>query len=120
LLQRLNALRIQNGLPTVTLNSALTAAAQRHSQDMAKTGNISHTGSDGSAPEQRLRAAGYPGGAGEEAIYGGRAAVDDAWYFWTTDRGHANMLLKPEYTTVGIAVVSVGDRNYYTMVFGKP
>jgi uncharacterized protein YkwD len=120
LLQRLNALRIQNGLPTVTLNSALTAAAQRHSQDMAKTGNISHTGSDGSAPEQRLRAAGYPGGAGEEAIYGGRAAVDDAWYFWTTDRGHANMLLKPEYTTVGIAVVSAGDRNYYTMVFGKP
>jgi uncharacterized protein YkwD len=120
ILQRLNTLRAQNGLQPVALNSALTAAAQRHSQDMAKTGNISHTGSDGTTPEQRMRAAGYAGGTGEEALYGGRATVDDAWYFWTTDKGHANMLLKPEYTTVGIAVVNVGDRYYYTMDFGKP
>ena len=120
LLRRLNDLRIQNGLKGVSLNTALTAAAQRHSQDMAKTGNISHTGSDGSTPEQRQRAAGYVGGTGEEAIYGGRATVDDAWYFWTTDRVHANILLKPEYTVVGIAVVNVADRYYYTLDFGKP
>ncbi len=120
ILQRLNLLRAQNGLQPVALNSALTTAAQRHSQDMANTGNISHTGSDGTTPEQRMLAAGYTGGTGEEAIYGGRATVDDAWYFWTTDRGHANMLLKPEYTVVGIAVVNVGDRYYYTMDFGKP
>jgi uncharacterized protein YkwD len=30
------------------------------------------------------------------------------------------MLLKPEYTAVGIAVVNVGDRYYYTIDFGKP
>jgi uncharacterized protein YkwD len=118
--QRLNNLRVQNGLQTVGLNSALTAAAQRHSQDMAKTGNISHVGSDNSTPEQRMKAAGYTGGTGEEAVYGGRATVDDAWNFWTTDRGHANMLLKPEYTLVGIAVVNAADRSYYTLVFGKP
>ncbi|HTP07794.1 MAG TPA: SH3 domain-containing protein [Anaerolineae bacterium] len=120
LLQRLNELRKQNHLQPVSLNSALTAAAQRQSQDMAKTGNISHTGSDGTTPEQRMRAAGYTGGTGEEAIYGGQATVDDAWYFWTTDRVHANILLKPEYTVVGIGVVNVGDRYYYTMDFGKP
>jgi uncharacterized protein YkwD len=120
LLRRLNALRLQNGLQTISLNTALTSAAQRHSQDMAKTGNVSHTGSDGSTPEQRMRAAGFPGGIGEEAIYGGRSSVDDAWYFWTNDRVHANMLLKPEYTVVGIAVANAGDRSYYTMDFGKP
>jgi uncharacterized protein YkwD len=120
ILQRLNVLRAQNGLSPVALNSALTTAAQRHSADMAKTGDISHTGSDGTTPEQRVRAAGYTGGTGEEAVYGGRATVDDAWYFWTTDRTHANMLLKPEYTAVGIAVVNVGDRYYYTIDFGKP
>ena len=87
---------------------------------MAKTGNISHTGSDGSTFAQRVQAAGYTGGAGEEAIYGGRATVDDAWYFWTTDRAHANILLTPEYTVVGIAVVNAGDRSYYTLDFGKP
>jgi len=120
LLRRLNDLRNQNGLQTVSLNTALTVAAQRHSQDMAKTGNVSHTGSDGSTSAQRQRAAGYTGGTGEEAVYGGRATVDDAWLFWTTDRGHANMLLKPEYTAVGIAAVNVADRTYYTLVFGKP
>lgn len=120
LLQRLNALRVQNKMKTVSLNSALTAAALRHSQDMAKTGNISHTGSDGSTAEQRMRAAGYTGGTGEEALYGGRATVDDAWYFWTNDRLHANILLNPEYTAIGIAVVNAGDRYYYTMDFGKP
>ena len=120
LLRRLNEFRNQNGLQPVSLNTSLTAAAQRHSQDMAKTGNISHTGSDGSTPEQRMRAAGYAGGTGEEAVYGGSVTVDDAWYFWTNDRVHANMLLKPEYTVVGIAVVNAADRYYYTMDFGKP
>jgi uncharacterized protein YkwD len=120
LLQRINRLRDENKLRVVSWNTQLAAAAQRHSQDMAKTGNISHTGSDGSTPEQRQRAAGYTGGTGEEAIYGGRATVNDAWSFWITDRPHANMLLRPEYTTVGIAVVNVADRYYYTLVFGKP
>ena len=69
---------------------------------------------------QRMRAAGYAGGTGEEAIYGGRATVDEAWYFWTTDRAHANMLLTPEYTVVGVGVVNVADRYYYTIDFGKP
>jgi uncharacterized protein YkwD len=120
LLSRLNTLRLQNKMNTVSLNSALTAAALRHSQDMAKTGNISHTGSDGSTPNQRIQAAGYNGEAGEEAIYGGRATVDEAWNFWTNDRLNANILLNPDYTAVGIAVVNAGDRYYYTLDFGKP
>jgi uncharacterized protein YkwD len=107
-------------LQTVSLNAALTAAAQRHSQDMAKTGTISHTGSDGSTPEQRMRAAGYGGSTGEEAIYGGSATIDDAWYFWVNDKVHTNMMLKPEYTVVGIAMANAADRYYYTMDFGKP
>jgi uncharacterized protein YkwD len=120
LLQRINDLRAQNKLAPLSWNAQLAAAAQRHSQDMAKTGNLSHTGSDGTTPEQRMQAAGYTGGTGEEALYGGRVTLDDAWYYWTTDRGHANMLLKPEYTAVGIAVVNVADRSYYTIDFGKP
>jgi uncharacterized protein YkwD len=120
ILQRLNALRTQNNLSLIAPNSALTVAALRHSQDMAKTGNISQTGSDGSSAAQRMVAAGYTGGTGEEALYGGHGGVNDAWYFWTTDRGYANMLLTPEYTVVGIAVVNAGDMYYYTLDFGKP
>ena len=120
LLGRLNVFRDQNKLPPVSWNAQLAAAAQRHSQDMAKTGNVSDTGSDGSTLEQRVRAAGYTGGVGEEAIYGGPGVVNDVWYYWTSNRRYANMFLTPEYTAVGIAVVNVADRYYYTIVFGKP
>ncbi len=120
LFQRLNELRQQNHLHTLSLNSALTTAAQRHAQDMANTGIVSETGSDGSTLAQRIQAAGYTGSVGEEADYGGAAAVNDVWYYWTSDRYYANMFLRSEYTVVGIAVINVANRYYYTMVFAKP
>jgi uncharacterized protein YkwD len=118
--RRVNELRAQNGLNTVTPQNQLLAAALRHSQDMAKTGKVDHTGSDGSTAQQRITAAGYVGQAKDEVIYGGRVTIDDVWYFWTTDRLHANVLLNPRYTDIGVAVVNVGDRYYYTAVFGGP
>ncbi len=121
LLRRINELRIQNKLKTVVLNAQLAAAAQRHSQDMAKTGSVSHTGSDGSTPAERIGAAGYTGQFRDEVIYGGQATVDDVWNFWTSDRAHANVLLNPRYTDVGLAVVGAGgNRYYYTAAFGGP
>lgn len=120
LLQRINDLRNQNNLSAVKLNTPLVTAAQLHSQDMAKTGNVSHTGSDGSLPPQRIGTARYGGQARDEIIYGGRATVDEAWFFWTNDRLQANVLLNPKYTDVGIAAVTAGDRTYYTITFGGP
>ncbi len=37
-LARINALRQQNGLPPLDVSNTLTTAAQRHSDDMARTG----------------------------------------------------------------------------------
>src|SRR5262245_23995909 len=75
ILARINAVRQQNGLLPLDLNSQLTAAAQRHSDDMARTGNIDHAGSDGSTIESRIREAGYGHwrtfGLWGENIYGG-------------------------------------------------
>jgi uncharacterized protein YkwD len=120
LLQRINDLRNQNNLRAVKLNTPLTAAAQLHSQDMAKTGNVSHIGTDGSQPAQRIGAAGYGGSQRDEIIYGGSASANDAWYFWTNDRRSANMILNPIYTEVGIAAVTAGNQTYYTIAFGGP
>jgi uncharacterized protein YkwD len=76
ILGRINALRQQNGLLPLDLNSALTASAQRHSDDMARTGNVDHTGSDGSSIESRIRESGYGRwrdfGIWGENIYGGQ------------------------------------------------
>ncbi len=120
LLQRINDLRNQNNLSAVKLNTPLATAAQLHSQDMAKTGNVSHIGTDGSQPAQRIGAAGYGGSQRDEIIYGGSASANDAWYFLTNDRRSANMILNPIYTEVGIAAVTAGNRTYYTITFGGP
>ncbi|BFO16964.1 hypothetical protein SHKM778_33520 [Streptomyces sp. KM77-8] len=45
-----NAERGKVGCSPVKVNSTLTKAAQDHSEDMAATGTMSHTGSDGSSP----------------------------------------------------------------------
>lgn len=120
LLQRINALRGQNSLSGVKLNGPLTTAAQVHSQDMAKTGNVSQTGSDGSLAPQRIGAAGYGGAQRDEIIYGGSANTNDAWFFWTNDRRSANIILNPIYTDIGVAAVTAGNQTYYTVTFGGP
>ena len=121
LLGRVSALRRQNGLAPLEANDSLTAAAQRHSQDMANTGSVSHTGSDGSTPEQRIVAAGYGptlNAWGENIYGGGIATVDDAWSFWTTSPVHRNNLLSERYREIGIGAATSANGTYYTLNFG--
>lgn len=120
LLQRINDLRQQNGLSAVEFSSQLTASAQRHSLDMAQTGNVSQTGSDASTAIGRMQAAGYAGEPGEELINGGQLSIDDVWSDWLNNRRNANVLLNPKYIRVGIAVASAGANHYYTADFGGP
>jgi hypothetical protein len=124
ILARINALRQQNGLLPLDLNSTLTASAQRHSDDMARTGNIDHTGSDGSSIESRIRDAGYGHwrdfGIWGENIYGGQMAnVDVAWDFWINSQVHRANILKPRYREIGIGVGrGANGGTYYTLNFG--
>ncbi len=123
LLARINALRQQNGLLPLDLSSILTSAAQRHSDDMAHTGNIDHTGSDGSTIESRIRGAGYGHwrdfGVWGENIYGGQTAnVDAAWNFWINSQVHRANLLNPRYREIGIGVGRSNNGVFYTLNFG--
>jgi hypothetical protein len=123
ILARINALRTQNGLPPLDLNGQLAASAQKHSDDMAATGNISHTGSDGSSIDARIRASGYGHwrsfGIWGENIYGGQlATVDTAWNFWINSQVHRANLLNPRYREVGIGVSQNSNGTYYTLNFG--
>src|SRR5690606_15395607 len=45
--------------PPLRLDSALSRAALVHARDMAARGTLTHTGQDGSAPSDRITAAGY-------------------------------------------------------------
>ncbi len=123
ILGRINALRQQNGLLPLDLNGQLTASAQRHSDDMARTGNVDHTGSDGSSIESRIRDAGYGHwrdfGIWGENIYGGQTAdVAAAWNFWSNSQVHRANILKPRYREIGIGVGRSDNGTYYTLNFG--
>jgi uncharacterized protein YkwD len=119
-LNRTNALRAQNGLPPYKLNEKLNASAERHSQDMAATGNIDHSGSDRSTAKRRILDTGYEAQFTGENIYGGMATLDDAWNYWVNDPPHRDILLNQLFTDIGISVVK-GARGayYYTMDLAK-
>ena len=119
LFNRTNALRAQSGLPPYHIANRLNAAAQRQSQDMAGTGQVSHTGSDGSIAKQRVLDTGYGDWPVGENVFGGVATVDDVWQFWSSDPDHRNGLLSQQFRDVGIHVAKgKGGMFYYTMDFG--
>ncbi len=123
-LSRINTLRVQNGLLPLALSSSLSTSAQRHSDDMAATGNVDHTGSDGSTPLNRIQAAGYGHWATYswygENIYGGQSAtVPIAWDFWINSSPHLKNLLSAHYREVGIGVGhGTNGGTYFTLDFG--
>lgn len=114
LLARINAARLAQGLYPYVSSPQLNAAAQRHSDDMAAHGQLSHTGSDGSSETQRILEAGY--GAYEfgpvvaESIHQGDNPFD-AWLGQLNDR---NNLLHQQYREVGLGAAG----GYWTVTFG--
>ncbi|MEU6868740.1 CAP domain-containing protein [Streptomyces sp. NPDC046876] len=112
-----NKERAAAGCPAVTLNAQLTKAAQDHSTDMAQHATMSHTGSDGSDPGQRITAAGYTWSSyGENVAYGYStpAQVMDGWM---NSPGHRRNILDCSYKEIGIGLAQ--PNSYWTQDFGS-
>lgn len=119
LVQQVNALRANVGVPGLSLNGQLSAAAVQHSTYMATTCDVSHTESSGSSPADRARANGYTGSRVGENIYGGSVAqASNAWNFWLNSGIHYQGMTSAMYNEVGIGIAPGPCGNYYTMVFG--
>lgn len=116
-----NQTRIDRGISPLSYNVQLAQAAQRHSNDMAQTGILSHTGSDGSQFWQRIQAAGYTLTTGAENVLS-RSDNNgaDAFIQWFNSASHQANLLNPDYLEVGIAYAQASDgRYYFTMVLAS-
>jgi uncharacterized protein YkwD len=120
LFQRINTLRAERGLNQLAWNDQLAAAALRHSEDMAATGRVSHTGSDGTLEQQRIAAAGYAASISDEVIYASVNGIEPVWSFWSTHPVHVYVLTNGRYTDVGISAYTAGATTYYTADFGEP
>ncbi|MEA3439492.1 MAG: CAP domain-containing protein [Chloroflexota bacterium] len=119
LIANVNALRKANGLPPYKINAALMSAAQAHSDYQASIGSITHTGAGGSRPSDRVKAAGYGGGARvfvSENIAGGYSVTAQrAVAMWQGDAPHLNTMLSPNYVDVGAGVAYDGKSTYFTL-----
>ena len=123
LLVHINTARLAGGLHPYVTNGALTIAAQRHSNDMAATGQISHTGSDDSSVTQRILEAGYGvyefGPVVSENIYGGVGRSQVPFDAWMDESGARSNLLHDTYRELGIGVASdTQGRTFWTLVVG--
>jgi uncharacterized protein YkwD len=122
-LSQINATRAANGCGPVAANPQLTASAARHAKDMLENGVRGHTGSDGSALDQRVTDAGYASYAklGEIVFWttgpGGTAAAAVTW--WMNSPRHRAIITDCVLTDAGFSAVSDGDKIAVAGDFGK-
>jgi uncharacterized protein YkwD len=121
LLALINRERAVVGLPALTPAPELMISAQGHSQDMAKTGVISHTSADGRTAPQRMQAAGYAWSRCGENIAVGFSTAAAAMQFWMNSPPHRGNILDPGMREVGVGYVqqSGGHGHYWTTNFGE-
>jgi uncharacterized protein YkwD len=118
----INNYRKANGLKPLKLDAELTAAARAHAQDLAKWDRISHYGSDGSNPWDRVRRAGYNAKLAAENVGTGQASFDEVMKGWQTSPGHNKNLLQAEAQHMGIALIQdpkTEFKTFWTLVIGS-
>jgi uncharacterized protein YkwD len=121
----LNAYRAQHNLPAYTVNAQLAQAAQRHANDIACHKLYSHTGSDGSTPQSRVKDTGYVAKSVSENVNGnyppldGQAVVN----WWINDKGdvrHGQNLLSTAFKEIGVGYSFFDNYGFYALVFATP
>lgn len=119
----INAYRRQNGLRPLRLNATLTDAAKAHSRDLAKWDRISHFGSDGSNPWDRVKRAGFNARLAAENVGTGQATFAEVLKGWKDSPGHNKNLLLTDATHMGIALEHDGRtefKTFWTLVLATP
>ena len=117
----INAYRRQNGLRPLTIDPQLTQAAKAHSLDLAKWDRISHYGSDGSNPWDRVRRSGYSAQLAAENVGTGQTTLKEVFAGWKKSEGHNKNLLLKDAKHMGIALVydaKTEFKTFWTLVLG--
>ncbi len=121
-LKLINDYRQAKGLKPLRLDAKLTLAAKAHSRDLAKTDRISHYGSDGSSPWDRVQRAGYSAKIAAENVGTGQASLEEVFKGWTESPGHNRNLLLPAARDMGIALTAEPKtefKTFWTLVVGS-
>lgn len=119
----INAYRRQLGLKPVKLSAELSMAAKRHSMDLARWDRISHYGSDGSNPWDRVKRTPYKARVAAENVGTGQVSFDEVMKGWKASPSHDKNLRLPEAEHVGVALIydpKTEFRTFWTLVLAAP
>jgi len=98
----LNDMRVGIGRPALSMNPNLMAGAEAYAKLMAEKDSFSHTGPDGTSPQQRLIASGYRGSFQGEALSAGQGTALEAIHAWRDSPSHAAIVFGAGAVDVGI------------------
>jgi len=126
LIEAVNALRADHGLPPYQTNSILMGIAQAQAEYLLSIATYSHADANGLLPYQRALAAGYlvagdlsQGGFFSENLTGGIGlTAEEAVENWMGDAAHQNTMLSTILQDVGVGVGQNGDTFYYVLDCG--
>lgn len=118
----LNAYRAGKGLGPVRLDSTLTAMAQRQSDAMAASDDLSHSAAGSFT--SRVHGAGLDAARAAENLGAGYYSTQEAFDGWKKSSGHEANLSMPQATRIGLALAKNPQTRYgawWTLVLaGEP
>jgi len=120
LIEAHNRERAAEELGPLKANPKLEAAALAHARDMALHEKMTHEGSDGSTPAQRVERQDYHYlGLAENVAYAAKT-IPEVIRLWMESPPHKKNILG-DFTEVGVACVKAEDGTpYWAVNFGKP
>ena len=118
----INAYRKSKGLKPLRIDVKLTRAAKAHARDLARWDRISHYGSDGSNPWDRVKRTGYNAKLAAENVGTGQKTIEEVFRGWKKSPGHNKNLLLADAEQMGIALVydpKTEFKTFWTLVIGS-
>ncbi|MGK0276815.1 MAG: hypothetical protein ACI9N0_003211 [Ilumatobacter sp.] len=116
-----NAERTSRGLSPLSLHPQLMQAAEAHFADQFRQGclNLSHTGTDGSSPFDRIRSTGFNYRSAGENLACGYRTPESVMTGWMNSSHHMANIVNGSFTHIGIvAEPDASGRMYWVQVFG--
>ena len=119
LVRAVNAFRAAQGLPALSWNDKLAAAASAFARDLDASKTFGHVGSKGSVFTGRMRAVGYflcAGGENVARSFPAAAGVVDGW---RTSRGHRANMLGKQFNEAGAGYSNLNGRPVWVLDLGR-
>lgn len=113
-----NADRKAQGLAPLSHNALLDRVARAHAADMSQNGFFSHTGSKGTSPRERLKAAGYGPCRTAENIGDGYRTAEAAAKGWRESPPHQRNNLDPKLLEYGVGHAAEGRK--WVLLLAQP